>query len=52
MALKEVFTALDLIGKDAIDDFLFDYIANIMYQKTENIEKLKYSALFDIIEAV
>jgi len=49
-ALKECFEILDLYGDDQVDDKTFDYIAVVLYQKSESIEKLKYQPLFDLME--
>jgi hypothetical protein len=33
-----------------IDEDLMDYIIFVIYQKSESIDKLKYQALFDLID--
>ena len=45
-AIKECFVTLDI----EIDDDLMDYVLFIIYQKSENINKMKYSVLFDLLD--
>lgn len=45
-AFKEAFDTLDI----EIDDELYDYLIYVIYQRSESIEKMKFSVLFDLIE--
>ena len=45
-ALKECFVTLDI----DIDEDLMDYVLFIVYSKSESLDKLKYQALFDLID--
>ena len=45
-ALKESFETMDI----DLDDELMDYVLFVIYAKSESLEKLKYQALFDLLD--
>ena len=45
-ALKEAFTTLDI----DIDPELWEYLLFVVYSKSESLDKMRYSALFEILD--
>ena len=45
-AFRESFSTLDI----QMDDELLDFILYIVYQKSESLEKMRYSVLFELID--
>ena len=45
-AFEEAFSTLEI----EMDKDVMDYLMYVIYQRSENIEKMNYQALFDLIE--
>lgn len=46
-SFREAFTTLELFGEDPD---LPDFVLYVVYQKSESIEKMRYSVLFELID--
>ena len=46
-AFKEAFTTLELFQEDLE---LLDFVLYVVYQKSESIDKMRYSVLFELID--
>jgi len=44
--LKEAFETMDI----DLDDDVMDYLLFVIYQRSESLDKLKYQALFDLLD--
>lgn len=49
-ALKESFATLDLHELTEEPSELLDFILYVIYQKSESLEKMRYSVLFELID--